>query len=131
MKTTIKTIAFAAGFAVLLLSGCSLDPKMGELRDAVDLMSGIVRSRIVLDTVRGVDPEMRPSTAARAALSGGVVANFPQPPEHIYIEAGETPSQPWSVVLIGDDEKKQVRIEGYGEDLSEPKIVEKIKFPPE
>jgi hypothetical protein len=119
------------GTALFMLAGCSGDPRKGPLRDTVDLMSGIVRSRVLKDAVRDADPQMRPSTAARAALSGGVIANFPQPSGEIAILEGDSATQKWCVILIGDDAGKQVRVEGYGEDLVEPLIVEKIDFPPD
>lgn len=117
-------------FALFELAGCNRDPRMGALRDAVDLMSGIVKSRVLVNAVRDADPEMRATTAAGAALSGGVVASFPMPPSGVAIERDEKPTRPWCVVLVGDDARKQVRIEGYAEDLANPAIVEKVDFPP-
>jgi hypothetical protein len=38
--------------------------------------------------------------------------------------------QPWSVILIGDDKAKQVRVEGYGSSIDKPAIVKTVKFPP-
>jgi hypothetical protein len=126
----LRAIYSILALALFMLAGCSRDPRMGPLRDTVDLMSGIIRSRVLKDAVRDADPQMRPSTAARAALSGGVTANFPQPSGEIPILEGDRASQPWCVILVGDDANKQVRVEGYGDDLTEPLIVEKIDFPP-
>jgi hypothetical protein len=103
---------------------------MTALQGGVDLMAGIVRSPVLLDVVHNADPRMRPSTAARAALSVEVIANFPLPPDGIAIQKGDTATRPWCVVLIGDDEEQKVRIEGYAEDLEKPAIVEEIDFPP-
>lgn len=116
--------------ACLLLADCNRDPRMGALQEAVDLMARIVRSTVVVEAVRRADPQSRPTTAARAALSGGVVANFAQPPRDIAILDGDRATQPWCVILIGDDANKQVRIEGYGADVAKPAIVEEVEFPP-
>jgi hypothetical protein len=73
---------------------------------------------------------MQASTAAGAALSGGITANFPQPPEGIAILTTIQPTQTWSVIIKGDDTNKQVIVEGYGEDLNTPLITKTIDFPP-
>jgi len=116
--------------SLLELAGCNSDPRMGALQDAVDLMAGIVRSSVLVNVVRNADSQMRATTAAGAALSGGVVANFPLPPRGVAILHGEEAKRPWCVILVGDDTLKQVRIEGYAEDLGRPAIVEKVDFPP-
>lgn len=112
------------------LLGCSSDPKTTALQDGVNLMDSIVHSQVLMDAVRNADPQMKASTAAGAAISGGVTANFPLPPEDIAIASQGKAEQPWSVVIFGDDERQEVHIEGYGNDLQKPVIVEIIKFPP-
>jgi hypothetical protein len=102
---------------------------MDALDDAVNLMAGIVKSRVVFDAVHDADPQMRATTAADSALRGGVTANFPEPPKGIAIVEGDKPTQSWCVILIGDDAKKQVRIEGYAEDLKKPAITKNVDFP--
>lgn len=115
---------------LILLAACSTDPKTAALQKAVNLMEGIVQSHELAEAVRNADPQNRPSTAARGALSGGIVANFPQPPDGIAVLDGEKATQPWCVILIGDDAKGEVRIEGYGDDLAKPLIVDEVAFPP-
>ena len=131
MSPMSRMRAWSGCFAILfLLSACSTDPKTAALQKAVRLMEGIVQSHELVEAVRNADPQNRPSTAARGALSGGIVANFPQPPDGIAILDGEKATQAWCVVLIGDDANGVVRIEGYADDLTKPAIVEKVEFPP-
>jgi len=115
---------------LFLLAACSTDPRTAALQKAVNLMEGIVQSRELVEAVKNADPQNRPSTAARGALSGGIVANFPQPPDGIAVLDGEKATQPWCVILVGDDAGGVVRIEGYGDDLAKPLIVDTIPFPP-
>lgn len=113
------------------LTACGGDPKTDALNKGVYLAESILTSRVLLDAVKNADPEMRASTAVGAALSGGITANFPQPPEGIGISnQGDKPAETWMVHLVPDDATKQVRIEGYGDDLHKPLIVKKIDFPP-
>ncbi|MDD5308264.1 MAG: hypothetical protein PHU25_13155 [Deltaproteobacteria bacterium] len=106
------------------------DPRRDALDRGMDLVSEIVTSSTVVDAVRNADPEMRATTAADAALRGGVVANFPRPPEGIGIQNTEQDMQSWTVVIKGDDAKKQVILEGYGDDLKKPLVTRAIDFPP-
>lgn len=116
---------------VIGLTACGGDPKTANLKKGMYLMESIVTSRVLQDAVKNADPEMRPSTAVGAALSGGITANFPQPPEGIGISnQGEKPTETWMVHLVPDDVAKQIRIEGYGDDLQKPLIIKKIDFPP-
>jgi hypothetical protein len=115
---------------VLFIASCSSDPRMEALEKCVRLLEGIVRSRVLLDAVKNDDPEMRATTAARGALTGGVTANFPRPPDDISIVDDLKNIQPWSVILIGDDGAKQVRVEAYGSSIDKPAIVKIVKFPP-
>lgn len=112
-----------------VVSGCSSDPRMEALEKGVRLMEGIVQSKVLPDAVRNADPQMRATTAARVALTGGITANFPQPPEDIAIVDDAKDIRPWSVVVIGDDAAKQMRVERYGDSTAKPAIVKKIKFP--
>jgi hypothetical protein len=115
----------------LLLTACGeSDPQKEALNKAVRLMSEIVTSRVLIDAVHNSDPNMLASTAAGAALSGGITANFRQPPDGIAILDTPQPTQTWSVILKGDDVNKQVIIEGYGEDLQTPLLTKTIDFPP-
>lgn len=114
----------------LVLAGCTRDPHMAMLNDAARQMESIIRSRVLLDIVHDNDPQMRPSTAALASMSGGVAANFPVPPGDIAYIQGDKATQAWCIVVIGDDAGKKVRIEGYGDDLSKPLIVKELDFPP-
>jgi hypothetical protein len=115
---------------VLLLAACGpSDPREAALDQTVMLMTSIVKSHVLADAVRNADPQMRASTAVLAATSGGVTASFPRPPESISITDSIEP-QTWSVILRGDDVKKRVIIEGYGEDLQKPLIQKSIDFPP-
>jgi len=122
---------FSLGLLILVLTACGeTDPRKESLARAVRLIYEIVTSRELLQAVRNADPQMRASTAAGAALSGGITANFRLPPEDIAILTTPEPTQTWSVTIKGDDENKQVIIEGYGEDLKKPLITEEIDFPP-
>ena len=114
---------------VFLAAGCSSDPRMEALEKCVRLLEGILESKVLHDAVKNADPQMQATTAARGALSGGVTANFPRPPDSIAIVDTPQEVQPWSVVLIGDDAAREVRIQGYGESASKPEIVKKVKFP--
>ena len=114
---------------ILTIAACSTDPRMEALEKCVRLLEGIVQSRVLLDAVKNADPEMRASTAARGALTGGITANFPRPPDDISIVDDPKDIKPWSVILIGDDEAKQVRVEGYGSGIDKPAIVKTLKFP--
>lgn len=106
------------------------DPRKAELDQAMLLMTSIIKSRVLLDAVRNADPQMHASTAAGAALTGGVTANFPLPPPDItLLDATQTP-QAWSVLIRADDTQQQVILEGYGEDLQQPLVTETIGFPP-
>ncbi len=119
------------GLLILLLTACGQsNPQKAALDKAVHLMSTIVTSEVLTDAVQNADPQMHASTAASAALSGGVTANFQQPPDGIAILTTTQPTQPWSVVIKGDDTKQQVIIEGYGDDLTQPLVTETIDFPP-
>jgi hypothetical protein len=125
---TLLTLCLLIG---TVLTGCGeSDPQKKALKSGVNLMTDIVESKVLLDAVKNADPQMRASTAAGAALSGGVTANFRTPPEGIAILNGINATQPWSVILKGDDENKQVIIEGYGEDLQQPLISKEVDFPP-
>jgi hypothetical protein len=115
---------------LLALTGCNRDPRVAALEEAVDLMAGIVRSNVLVNAVRNADPQMRATSAAGSALRAGVVASFPMPPRGVAIVEGDKATRPWCVVLVGDDALKQVRIEGYAEDLTKPAIVERVGFPP-
>jgi hypothetical protein len=115
---------------ILFIAACSSDPRMEALEKCVRLLEGIVQSRVLLDAVKNADPEMRATTAARGALTGGITANFPRPPDDISIVDDLKDIQPWSVILIGDDKAKQVRVEGYGSSIGKPAIVKTVKFPP-
>lgn len=120
----------ALWLAAALLTACSRDPKESALQSGMMLMESIVTSRVLNDVVHAADPQMRATTAVDAALRGAVTASFRQPPEEITIvNESDKPSVPWSVVLIGDDARKQVRIEGYGTDLQKPLSVRVIEFP--
>ena len=122
---------FSLVLVMFFLTGCSDDPKLASLKKGVWLMESIVTSRVLLDAVKNADPEMRASTAVGAALSGGIAANFPRPPEGIGVSnEGAKPTESWMVHLVADDAAKQIRIEGYGDNLQEPLIVKKIDFPP-
>ena len=104
---------------------------MEALEKGIRLMEGIVQSRVLLDAVRNADPQMRATVAARGALTGGITANFPQPPDGISIVDDPKDVTPWSIVLIGDDAAKEVRVEGYCESTAKPEIVKRLKFPPD
>lgn len=126
----MRIFTFAVISLILpLLVSCSSDPKMGALREGVDLMETIITSKTLYDAVSAADPQMKPSTAVYAAFRGGVTSNFPLPPDDIAMVEGGRPTQPWCVVLVGDDEKKVVRIEGYGNDLTKPLIIKTVRFP--
>lgn len=115
----------------IIFAGCGSDPKTDALKKGIYLAESILTSRVLVDAVKNADPEIRPSTAVSAALSGGITANFPQPPEGIGISnEGPKPTETWMVHLVPDDAAKQIRIEGYGDDLQKPLIVKKIDFPP-
>lgn len=117
--------------AIFGLTGCGGDAKTDSLKKGVRLMESIVTSRVLIDAVKNADSQMRASTAVDAALRGGITANFPQPPADIGISnVGEKPTEPWMVHLVADDAAKQIRIEGYGDNLQEPLVVRKIDFPP-
>ncbi|WP_295458407.1 hypothetical protein [uncultured Thiodictyon sp.] len=117
--------------AALTLAACGeSDPHKEALNSAVRLMSDIVTSRVLIDAVRNADPQMHASTAASAALSGGITSNFRLPPDNIAILGTLEATQAWSVILKGDDENKRVIIEGYGENLQHPLVTKKIVFPP-
>lgn len=119
-------------FTGSLLTGCGeSDPQKEALDKAVRLMGSIVQSRVLADAVKNADPDMHASTAAGAALSGGITANFPVPPQGISILNSMEAAQPWSVIVKGDDEHKKVIIEGYGEDLKHPLTTREINFPPQ
>ncbi|MBS1197721.1 MAG: hypothetical protein H6R18_1506 [Proteobacteria bacterium] len=116
---------------MLCLASCSDDPKLASLKKGVWLMESIVTSRVLIDAVKNADPQMRASTAVGAALSGGITANFPRPPDGIGVSnEGAKPTESWMVHLVADDTAKQIRIEGYGDNLQEPLIIKKIDFPP-
>jgi hypothetical protein len=115
----------------LVIAACFSDPRMGALEKGVRLMEGILQSKVLLDAVKNADPQMRATTAARGVLSGGVTANFPQPPSDISIVDDPKDIRPWSVIVIGDDAAKQVRVEGYGDGTAKPAIVKQLKFPPD
>lgn len=119
------------GWLLCLLVACEpSDPRENALNQAVLLMQTIVKSHVLVDAVRNADPQMRATTAAGSALTGGITANFPLPPREIGILEENEPLEAWSVVIRGDDVKKQVIIEGYGEDLNKPLVTESIDFPP-
>lgn len=119
------------GMLILSLVACSeSNPQKAALNQAVHLMARIVTSKTLIDAVQNADPQMRASTAAGAALSGGVTAEFPEPPAGIAILTTLQPTQTWSVTIKGDDQKKQVILQGYGEDLQTPLVTQTIDFPP-
>lgn len=116
---------------IIGLPACGGDPKTTSLKQGVYLAESIITSRVLIDAVKNADPEMRASTAVGAALSGGITANFARPPEGIGISnEGPKSTETWMVHLVPDDAAKQIRIEGYGDNLNEPLIVKKINFPP-
>jgi hypothetical protein len=129
----MKRASVAPGIALLIALtclACNRDPKVAALKQGVDLMVSIAQSRVLADVVRNVDPQMHPSTAVSACLSGAIVNNFRRPPPDIGISnQGEKPTETWTVQLVADDAKKQIRIEGYGESLERPEIVRVVKFP--
>lgn len=130
MHNIIRLIRQAScALLVLMLAACGpSDPREAELDQAVMLMTSIIKSRVLADAVRNADPQMRASTAVMASTSGGITANFPRPPENISIPDSIQP-QAWSVIMRGDDEKKRVIIEGYGDDLQKPLIQKAVDFP--
>ncbi len=125
-----RMLCLFAFLPAMLITACSSDPRMEALEKCVRLLEGIVQSRVLLDAVKNADPQMLATTAARGALTGGITANFPRPPDDISIVDEPKDIQPWSVILIGDDAAKEVRIEGYSEKTTKPAIVKKVKFPP-
>jgi hypothetical protein len=129
--TTLVCSLVSYGLLIFFVAACGeSDPQKEALNKAVQLMSRIVTSKVLIDAVHNSDPNMQASTAAGAALSGGITANFPQPPEGIAILNTIQPTQTWSVTIKADDTNKQVIIEGYGEDLNTPLITKTIDFPP-
>lgn len=125
-----RILCLVALVPAMLIAACSGDPRMEALEKCVRLMEGIVQSRVLLDAVKNADPQMLATTAARGALTGGITANFPRPPDDISIVDDPKDIQPWSVILIGDDAAKEIRIEGYSEKTTKPAIVKTVKFPP-
>ncbi|MDD2776851.1 MAG: hypothetical protein PHU06_12925 [Gallionella sp.] len=130
MKTSTHKLMLAGLAALALVSCAKSDPREENLEKAVRLAETIVTSRILIDAVHNADPAMHASTAASAAFSGGITSNFQLPPENIGMEAAAQPSQPWYVIVKGDDAQHQVIIEGYGDSLTKPLITKVVNFPP-
>ncbi len=129
--TAVASQFCVGGLLLVSLVACGqADPQKAALDKAVRLMSTIVTSKVLTDAVQNADPQMHASTAASAALRGGITANFQQPPDGITILTSDQPTQPWSVVIKGDDVNQQVILEGYGDDITKPLVTEKINFPP-
>lgn len=123
-----KIILFLILTVVSILPGCSTNPKMNDLREGVNFICTLVRSREVDSLVRKVDAGMKPSTAAEFVLSSEIINAAPPPPKGIAIFP-RSPQKPWCVVVKADDTKKVVIVEGYGEKLDKPIITENIRFP--
>jgi len=115
--------------ALLIMMGCSSSPEMKKLNQGMDAMESLLGSNVVVSTVRQTDPALKPSTAVSAVFTPVVTAGSPHTPEGIGY-APLTPTRAWMVVIKPDDAKKEVIIEGYGEDLSKPVVTRRVKFPP-
>ena len=61
-----------------------------------------------------------PSGSTREQRRAGV--KLPPPTTYIL----HKPTGPWQVVLVPDDATGTIRVEGYGQDLSEPLIVKEL-----
>ncbi len=125
----IRKYAWWVVFAVFIMVGCGTTPEMKKLNEGMDAMESLLWSNVVTSTVRTMDPAMKPSTAVSAVFTPVVTAHSPQPPAGIRY-APQAPTGAWVVVIKADDEKKQVIIEGYGEDLAKPLVTRRVKYPP-
>jgi hypothetical protein len=128
---TSSCLLVAGLLLVLMPMACGRsDPRREALDEGMSLAYQIVVSDDLLVAVRNADPGMHASTAAGAALSGGVVAGFRSPPEGIGLQTADQPIQGWNVVIRADDAGRRVILEGYGDDLRKPLVTRAIDYPP-
>jgi|GEM_PF-4471397 len=114
----------------LLLAACgSADPRQDELKKGVELMVQIAKSGVLAQAVQNADPQMHATTAAGAALSGGITSNFRLPPATIGMRGPGEEVEPWCVTIRGDDDNHKLIVEGFGEEIFTPLLSEEVDFP--
>ncbi len=115
--------------ATLVIGSSRGDPKEANLKQAMRDMTANIHST----TYKGLlqNSATRNATArVRVLFSAAAAANRKEPPEGIGFSP-EQPAKTWIVVVRGDDPGQELVVEGYGEDLTKPLLVEHIPFPPD
>jgi hypothetical protein len=112
----------AMTLAVALLAG------VGCSRKKADLESGFQFARVMLLNT-GKDPLAAGSLASILEMGGHpvdyIAASLPEEPRFANFEK-EQPTKPWCVVVKLGKRPREYIVEGYGEDLESPLMVETI-----